>query len=59
MRDNSKESYITDVSGSIIEINFNKNFIAMVPKTNVLNIFIGQELLIENPSDTFTSLTTI
>ena len=44
MRDNSKESYITDVSGPIIfiKINCNKNSIAiLVPWTDALNIFIG------------------
>ena len=59
VRDNSQESYLTQTSGSIRKVRFDNNSIAMIKWENVFNIFIGQELLVENPGDQYASTTTI
>jgi hypothetical protein len=59
IRDNTRESYLTNIAGPIRKVSFNNNSIAMVPWSNIVNVFIGQELLIENPGDNFASMTTI
>ena len=59
LRDNSQESYLTESSGPIRKVSFDNNSIAMVNWNKIINIFIAQELLLENPGDQYAPLTTI
>ena len=59
LRDNSEESYMTEIAGSIRKIKFLNNSIAMAKWENTKNIFISQQLLVENPGDQFASNTRI
>ena len=59
LRDNSRESYLTESTGAIRKISFHNYSTTMVQWQNIDNIFIGQQLLIENPGIEYASLTTV
>ena len=59
VRDNSAESYMTQKTGSIRKVAFNNQSIALIPWYNNVNIFIAQEILVENPGDQYASMTSM
>lgn len=58
-RDNSENTYYTEMSGQIRKLSFDNYSTALIPWNNVRTIFIAQELLVENPGEDFASMTQI
>ena len=59
LRDNSRETYWTEKTGTIRKVSFTNHSTAMIQWNNVVNIFVSQELLIENPGLDYASFTTV
>lgn len=59
IRDNSRESYLTETDDSIRKIQFTNTSITMVTWQTTKNIFIAQQLLVENPGNQYASNTKI
>lgn len=58
-RDNSENTFYTEMSGKIRKLSFTNHSTTLIPWKNVQTIFIAQELLVENPGDNFASMTEI
>ena len=53
LRDNTRETYYTEKSGSIRKVHFDEKSITMVNWQGINNIFIAQEYFLINPDDNY------